>query len=55
MKTEYTYEQLSTLILQLQEEIKTLNEELHGLRVENSTFFEKLLKQLKIISRLICE
>ena len=51
MKTEYTYEQLATLSLQLQGLVDTLNEELYKLRAENSMLLEKL----QTISRIIRE
>ena len=46
---EYTYEQLSTLSLQLQGLVNTLNEELYKLRTENSILLEKLQMVSKII------
>lgn len=49
MEKEYTYEQLSTLALQLQGLVNTLNEELYKLRAENSILLEKLQTITKII------
>ena len=49
MEPKYTYEQLSTLALQLQGLVNTLNEELYKLRAENSILLEKIQTISKII------